>query len=354
MKPDGMSGSEVVTADHRSSRWRRLLWLLPLGLLGNVAYALLATDRAALFAALDLDARWLALAVLLAVIPLLVNSLRVWRWGRLLYPQLRWVEALRVVLIAEVGAAVTPTVIGGAPLKAAALARAGLGPSGGVALAALGGLEDACFVLVAIPLAALASGLLPQFIATLGPAFANLWSGPGAAVVALAVAVLIAVAIYLATAAGATRLRTQVRDSWRRFQGHLVLIRRQGRRVFLGNLALAAVQWSARLSILTALVCGLGAPLEPLRAAVLQWLCFTCMVLVPTPGAVGGAEAAFMLVFGRELPAAILPLAMAAWRLVTFYGLNTFGLIALLALRERRSQSRAAGGRSALPLPVRC
>ncbi len=126
------------------------------------------------------------------------------------------------------------------------------------------------------------------------------------------------------------RLCGRLRRWFGELAAHLRLIRRRGAGTFAGNMMLAALQWSARLSIVTALAAGLGAPLEPVRAAVLQWLCFTCMTMMPTPGAAGGAEASFVLVFGRELPEPLLPLAVASWRLLTFYALNIAGLAALL------------------------
>jgi glycosyltransferase 2 family protein len=319
---------------------RRLLWLIPLGFLGNLLYALIATDPEALRAALDLDARYLVLALILALSPILCNALRLWRWGRFLQPEFRYFTALRVVLIAEVGCAVTPTAIGGAPLKIAALSRSGFSPAAGVTLAAIGTLEDIVFISLAIPIAAMASGLLPHFVSTLGQMLAAVWPGHGLWLAAGLAAVLAVAGWSLLRARRAHPLRERVHGFWRQTVANLELIRRRGRGVFIGNLVIAALQWSARLSILTALVAGLGVTLEPVRTAVLQWLCFTCMVLSPTPGAIGGAEAAFVLVFGRELPAALVPLSLAAWRLVTFYGLNLIGLLVLVLTGSRRRLPR--------------
>lgn len=344
--PERGIGQTDTTA--RRLSWRRLLWLVPLGLLGNLTYALLATDRQAMHAALDLNGRWLVVALLLAAAPILLNATRVWRWGRLLQPGWTWPSALRVVLIAEVGAAVTPTAIGGAPLKVAALARSGHGSAGALTMAALGSIEDALFITTAVPLAAIGSGLLPQFLETLGQALGAAWSRPAAALVVGAVVLLVGlVCLYRwrSTDLGA-RVRTGGRAWLTRLRESAVLVRRRGLPVLLGNVLLAGLQWTARLSILTALAAGLGAPLEPLRTAVLQWLCFTCMTMMPTPGAVGGAEAAFVLVFGPELPAALLPLCLAGWRLVTFYGPNAGGLLVLLAMSGDRG--RAPGGRGRL------
>lgn len=321
---------------------RRLLVIVAVGIGGNLVYTLLATDRAALAASLELAPAWLLLAALLALAPLVCNALRVWRWGRLLAPGFGLRDAWRVVLTAEVGAAVTPSAAGGAPLKVAALARLGLGTSGGAALAAVGTLEDATVMALAIPAAAMATGLLPRLAELLRQASDAVIPGQGLLVLAGVAAVALALGWLLLRGGRGRRRRVRLRRWWRELRRHAALIRRRGLRVFLGNCLLASLQWSARLSIVTALAAGLGAALEPVRAAVLQWLCFTGMALVPTPGAVGGAEAAFLLVFAQELPAGLLPVTLAAWRLVSFYGLSALALGLLLALSSRRVSRRAA------------
>jgi uncharacterized protein (TIRG00374 family) len=316
---------------------RRLLWLVPVGVAGNLVYTLLATDRQALQASLDVDWRWLLLAALLAVVPLALQMLRVWRWGRVLQPGFRRRDAVQTILLAEVGAAVTPSALGGTPLKIAALTRHGLGPTGAVTVAALGGLEDTVVLATLVPLTAAATGQLPRLGATVQRVIERSWPWRDAYVwVVLAVAVLLALLVVLALGTGGHRRRARVR-AWLRDQAAVLrLVRRYGPRTFVGNLLVTAVQWWARLSIVTVVVAGLGVTLDPLRAAVLQWLCFVGMAITPTPGAIGGAEAMFVVVFGQELPGSLIPLATSAWRLVTFYGLNTLALVLLLGpFRDR-------------------
>lgn len=316
---------------------RRLLWIIPLGIGGNLAYTLVATDRHALAAGLTLELWWLFAALGLATLPLALNTLRVWRWARLLRPGFPLGDAARTVLLAEVGAAVTPSVVGGSPLKVAWLARCGLGPGGGMTLAALGTLEDAVAVSLGLPVLAVVTGTLPRFLGTLERVAGSV--APGRSVLVLAVVVVLATLacrLLLRGRRGARRRVTLRR--WRReLRRDLGLIRRRGLATFLGNVILAALQWSARLSIVAALAAGLGAPLAWLHAMVLQWICFLVMTLTPTPGGVGGAEAGFLLVFGRELPPELTPLILASWRLVGFYGLNALALVLLTLCWRRRT-----------------
>lgn len=316
---------------------RRLLWIIPLGIGGNLVYTLLATDRRALAAGLTLDPWWLLSALALAALPLALNTLRVWRWARFLRPGFALGDAARTVLLAEVGAAVTPSVVGGSPLKVAWLARSGLGPGGGMTLTALGTLEDLVAVSLGLPVLASVTGMLPRFLGTLERVAGSFDPGRSVVVaIVVALAAMLACRLLLGGRRGMRRrvtLRRWQRELWR----DLDLIRRRGLATFLGNVLLAAMQWSARLSIVAALAAGLGAPLPWLHAMVLQWVCFLVMTLTPTPGGVGGAEAGFLLVFGRELPPALTPLILASWRLVGFYGLNALALVLLTCCWRRRA-----------------
>ncbi len=240
------------------------------------------------------------------------------------------------MLLAEVGAAVTPSVIGGSPLKVAWLARCGLGPGGAVTLAALGSLEDVVVIAGFMPVLAMQTGLLPRFGGLMTRALDTVIPGPGFLVVLLIAFVGALACRVLLRGRRGLRRRVALRR-WRRELGRdLRLIRRRGLVTFLGNLVLSAAQWGARFGLVAGLAAGLGAPLNWLHAMVLQWICFLIMTLTPTPGAVGGAEAGFLLVFGRDLPGELTPLILASWRLVGFYGLNALALILLTIFWRRR------------------
>jgi uncharacterized membrane protein YbhN (UPF0104 family) len=43
------------------------------------------------------------------------------------------------------------------------------------------------------------------------------------------------------------------------------------------------------------------------------------MVMIPTPGAIGGAELSFGLVYSGIVPAGVVPLLTGVWRFITFY-----------------------------------
>ncbi len=50
-----------------------------------------------------------------------------------------------------------------------------------------------------------------------------------------------------------------------------------------------------------------------------EWVIFVTMLFIPTPGATGGAEASFLLIFGKSIPSDISFLVVSVWRLFTYY-----------------------------------
>jgi uncharacterized protein (TIRG00374 family) len=61
----------------------------------------------------------------------------------------------------------------------------------------------------------------------------------------------------------------------------------------------------------------------------LQAILYVAVAFVPTPGAAGGAEAGFLLIFGSIYGGATAPIAMILWRFITYYFIILFGGIYL-------------------------
>ena len=306
---------------------RAALWLVPLGVAGNVALALLSTDRHVLDVVASLPAGPLAVAGALAVVPWITNALRLQLWASFVGHALGFWSALRVVLGGLLGSAVTPTGSGGAALKWALLSRRGV--SGGTAgtLLLVETFENAVFMGIAVPAAIVVTA------ATEIPVLQDVWAralGGGGPAAASAVAVgagLVAAAVLVTRGHLGRRARRWTLRARRAARRHLRdakrvgadVVRRGKGRLALGVL-LAGVQWTARYSVATAVIAFLDVPIRPVLFWLLQWVTFTLMNAVPTPGAAGGAEAAFAVLFSPFVPVDLLGLATAAWRLVLFYG----------------------------------
>jgi len=57
----------------------------------------------------------------------------------------------------------------------------------------------------------------------------------------------------------------------------------------------------------------------------LQAILYVAVSFVPTPGAAGGAEAGFLLIFGPIYGPVYTPIAMILWRIISFYFILLFG-----------------------------
>ena len=275
----------------------------------------------------------LLLAVVLVLVPPVLGTVRLWRWLRFLGSGLGLAQVVEVTVVGELGAAVSPTALGSGPAKLAVLRSRGVNMGTAAALIGLGSLENALFTALALPVAVAFTGgwRLPLWqqitLPSPSPGMATTW---GAAILGTLGALF-----FLQR----RHRRLDLGGRWHRFtrevRGITRLVGRRGLPTLLGNLLLAAVQWSARYSVIAALVAGLGLPVDPLRMAIIQWLCFTTMTFIPTPGAAGGAEASFLLFYSGLIPAGTIALAMVLWRFLTFYFLNGLALLVYFALPRR-------------------
>jgi uncharacterized protein (TIRG00374 family) len=200
----------------------------------------------------------------------------------------------------------------------------GVKPGEAATLTLLPKVEDAVFFAAALPVAVVwsAGWRLPAV-------------SLGAEVLSTQLLVVLAVAAGLAAAAWLVaarlrawprrrpprfgRLRVRVRRGLREARAVLSRIGRRGKRLFALTLLFTAAHWGARYSVVSVLAAYLGMPFDPVLFWLLQWVVFTLMSFVPTPGAAGGAEAAFAAVYGPLLPGGSIGLVTAAWRLLTFY-----------------------------------
>ena len=304
--------------------------MLPVGVLGNIAYTWFATDRALLQSLPAMPGGYLLAALALTFTPWITGSLRLLVWSRFLGHRLPFVDLLRMTLVIDLGSAVSPTAIGGEAFRWGMLVRHGVKPGEAATLALMPKVEDAVFFLIALPVAIVwtAAWRLPVVASSTRLLSGNVLTVLGIAAVVTVIAWLLARAA-LRGHAGArvrrfglrfwgrsrARLRHMLRDSRAAF----TLIATRSKARFALTLFLTALHWVARYSVITALALFLGVPFDPVLFWLLQWVVFTMMSFVPTPGATGGAEVAFTAVYATLLPSGFIGVATAAWRLFTFY-----------------------------------
>lgn len=330
------------------------LWLLPVVALVNVAvlaWSIGAIDLAERLVAPQL----LALAALLVFVPTLTNTLRLTFASRFLGYRLGLAGSLRVVTGTILANSVTPSAVGGMPIKVLFLIGEGIEPRRAVSLTSFQVAEDALSLFGLAALSATVSGFaLTDFIAddldAAGHAAQSLRNAAmifaafcASAVVGggLVWAGLLGMEVRAKLAGLARRLRlslAMVARDWG------VLLRR-GKAVALLNLLLACVQWSVRFSIAGLVLGAFGTAWQPALFWLLQYLIQTISSAVPSPGGVGGAEAGFLLLFAPFVEPEVLLPAMSMWRLLFFYLPLIGAALIFSALRRRARRLRRIAAR---------
>jgi glycosyltransferase 2 family protein len=334
--------------------FRTALIVVPIGVLGNIVFSLVATDRDILASLLEFPRHYLALAVALALLPWLMNTLRLYIWTRFFGYPISLRDAYQITLGMDLGAAVSPTAIGGGLFRWGMLMQRGVSPGAAASLSTLPTLEDAIFFSIALPLGIYlsASWDLPIF-RLIGPYIRD--NVAIAAMVAFGLLFVAWVTMRLLLVGGLGqraqeksmrwfgRTRRRLRLAWSDAREIFRMIAQGGKAWFALSLTLTAIHWIARYSVVSALVAFLGIPVDPILFWVLQWVVFSLAAMIPTPGAVGGAEAAFYLIYGAFLPERAIGIATAGWRFLTFY--LQLGLAAILFTAMNLQQPWADGAR---------
>lgn len=313
--------------------------VIPLGVLGNLVFTYLATDREILRSLGQFPRTWLMVALGLALLPWVTNTLRLLIWTRFLGYHVRLVEAFRMTLAVDLGASVSPTAVGGGFLKWGMLVDRGVAPGAAASVTALPIIEDGIFFAIALPVAVLltAAWEVGAWGAVAGTAASRVALLAAAAALIFLVMLLLArlilqgmlgVRVQRWSLRGVAWVRRRIRAAWVDARDVFAEVLDRGKGWLAVSLLLTALQWTARYSVITALVAFLGIPVNAVLFWVLQWVVFTLMALMPTPGAAGGAEVTFAIVYGTLLPVSVIGIATAGWRFLTFY--LQVGLAALL------------------------
>lgn len=331
---------------------RTALFLVPFGVLGNLALSWFATDHEVLRELGRLDLRYLALAIFLALLPWLTNTLRLLIWARFIGYRVSFRDMFRVTLGAELSSSVLPTATGGEVFRWGMMVQKGIPQGKAASIVTLGYIEDIVFFGVAVPVSILVSRAweLPVL-----RSLSDQLQGRALVVVIVIAAFLFALRFLLRAALlghlgarpkrrslrFAARMKRRFRRTWHDFRMVYALVVRQGKSRFALTLGITAVQWGSRYSVATAVAYFLGAPVDPVLFFLLQWVIFTAMMFIPTPGASGGAEAAFYLVYQALLPAGLIGIATALWRLLTFYVQLALGSVIFLVFNIADARTRA-------------
>ena len=272
---------------------------------------------------------YLFLALSLVFVPIITNSVRLAVWARFLKVDLPLPAALRVMTGTVVANSVTPTTVGGMPLKILFLMGEGVESRKAVTMLSLQTAEDMLILFSLAGICASLSGFaLADFLAANPEIMTRIevmvtsvsWIAITALLVVAGVCLAIAMGVFGTKLRGfAQRLFGVLARSASTVANDWAAVARFGKVYALINIALALLQWGVRFSIAGLVIAAFGIDWHPQLYWLLQYLVQALSSVVPTPGAAGGAEAAFLLLFSPFVQIETLLPAMSTWRLLHFF-----------------------------------
>jgi len=342
--------------ERMSKLFRKLFFLIPIGIIGNFLFYLMTADQQVLASVLHFSPMFFALALLMSIVPWFTGSLRLLMWSRFLGNRIDFPAVFKIAIGAELGAAVSPPLIGGSAVKIGMLMRRGFSGGTALSLSVMENIEDTIFFLVMVPLALTitSSWDLPQVGTVLsGLGNPTLWTLLAGICVCLGATFLL-MKIKSSDAkpqlSGLATLKGKFWVAYSNFVATYHRIVREGKSIFFVTMALTSLQWFCRYSIISLLLASMGIPVRPILFMVLQVFVFALMTLVPTPGAAGGAEVMFSLMYRSFIPAGTIGLVTAGWRFLTFYFLLLLAaVLSLLFGMQPWAETHPAGEQGAVP-----
>lgn len=116
-----------------------------------------------------------------------------------------------------------------------------------------------------------------------------------------------------------TSTKIKFNNSLQDMKSNFKLVWQHGKLRMVFSFAVLLVQWMAKFSVLIVILHAFNIDFEAIQIYIRQWVIFVTMLFIPTPGASGGAEASFLLIFGKSIPSDIAYLVVSVWRLFTYY-----------------------------------
>ncbi|MEO1261030.1 MAG: lysylphosphatidylglycerol synthase transmembrane domain-containing protein [Bacteroidota bacterium] len=317
---------------------RRLVPFISLGVLGNLAFSYFTTDQNQFNHWRQLSPGWFLIALGLSLLPWAWHCVRLRIWTHFFDTAISWRQLLTIVVSTDVGSAVSPTAVGGAPLKLAMLTRYGMRPGQATLLTLIGNLEDALFFVFAIPISIwLTDGWENPLLSKAGSLLLE-----NITLILWALAGITLVFLFLKRWLNNTKRFT--RKGWKMrllrlkkdFAEAAKLVKKSGWKPLTLSMVALFGQWLSKFSVLVAVFLALGIEVDFIQIMLLQWMVYFAILLVPTPGATGGAEAAFLFVYNGMIPAGKGSVAMATWRLVTYYFMLVVAVVLFVLLTNNQ------------------
>jgi glycosyltransferase 2 family protein len=322
----------------------KLLIVIGIGISANMIFSLYTSDKTVLKSLMNFSVDYFLLAVLLTIIPWFTHTLRLQIWSNFLDNPLSFKDGMKIAIGTDLGSAISSPTVGSTGVKIAMLIQKGFNPATSTSISILGNLESDLFAFVTVPIAlSIASSWDLPVIKVLLDKMSHL--GTVLVWVSLFTGFIITALVILKKKFNIVIFKKSIKDFkwlskiiqylknyWADFKGVYYLIGDKGKSLFLLSFILTGIQLICRYSIFSALLYSIGIKANIFQCYALQWCVFTLMSFTPTPGASGGAEAAFYFIFKSFFNDKTIGLVTLGWRFLTFYFLLLLGTVIFILL----------------------
>ena len=321
---------------------KKALIILPIGLLGNFIYLYLNQEGHPWIHLQNSSCPFILLALLCSILPWFTHAIRMFLWAGFLGEKVNFKNMLEVAVGSELGAALSPTASGGGPVKAILLKKNGMSSGTSISLTLLGSIEDSVVFTLTIPLALLmitaeSTSFLPVSDIRLNLS-SILYSLAGICAMIVFLILLFRInprwKLYIKKNLQNWKFIKWLRTVFKEVRQVFITIIRKGKKLFLLTVLLTLIHWIFRFSVIMAFFTAIDVPYSFVQLFFLQWLVFISTLIVPTPGATGGAEALFYFLFKFAVPGDIIVTILPSWRMLTYFIPAGAGILVFLTLNS--------------------
>ncbi|MDD4394895.1 MAG: lysylphosphatidylglycerol synthase transmembrane domain-containing protein [Bacteroidales bacterium] len=300
------------------------------------------------------------LYILLALLMMLIrDAMYVWRLRILLEKQLSIMSSLQVILLWEFASSVSPSMVGGSAFALFFINAEGVKLGKSTAIVMITALLDELFYIFVVALILLFYGTeVLQVQEILSINVTHLFFIGYGFIVALTTVILCAIFIFpqgfkkLLTAVFSLPFIRKWKEGAARTGDDIITtsieLKHKKPGYWIKSFTITAFSWTARFLVLNCLVLALNPEMEfqfsqQVMIYAKQLVMWVILLISPTPGASGIAEAIFPAFFGGDFPANLQDAVALLWRGISYYPYLFIGLIVLpiwLSKLEKRRISK--------------
>jgi glycosyltransferase 2 family protein len=305
----------------------RIFFIIGIGLLLHLIFLLSTIDSKSFSLLYRLKFYHYLLITCCAFGPWIGHSFRIVLWSRFFKHPISFKNAFSIVMANDIGSAIAPTIVGGGPMKLGLLVSKGVPAPKATFMVLLSASEDLFFYGFGIVFAFIyMKGIIAHFVERL------VSNTP--VIIAIVIAIILLFVFKKTTNSLTRNIFSQFPDSWSQKIDKMKegvkhyfseigstyrTLFKEGKLLLFFSLIILFLQWFSKFTILAVILSSLGVKFTFFDIYIKQWIIWMSMLIVPTPGASGGAEASFLLLFKNQLSGDLPNLIVSTWRFFTYY-----------------------------------